>query len=327
MNRFLVSLALAVSALTAQVWAGFGSGPYAGAVGTPTTDAVVSGSPEIVNWATNFSEVFYGAGVDLVWREPQRALGPAMDAGVLDPFSIVSLGRGGSLVLTFSTPIRDGPGPDFAVYENSFSDYFLELAFVEVSSDGVLWQRFPAISLTQNPVGAFGLVDATLLYQLAGKYRAGYGTPFDLANLEPIAGIDYQAITHVRIVDVIGDGRTYDSLGHPIYDPYPTTGSAGFDLDAVAVLNEAVPVVAVPSLQAELVGDSILRLKLAGASGLNYVIEGSTNLVQWTAVEALDLPATVEGDPVRATAEVAFQIDEPGSFRWYRARLVGPSSP
>jgi hypothetical protein len=37
-------------------------------------------------------------------------------------------------------------------------------------------------------------------------------------------------------VDAVGDGCTTDSLGNPIYDPYPTAfSSGGFDLDAVEV--------------------------------------------------------------------------------------------
>ena len=66
---------------------------------------------------------------------------------------------------------------------------------------------------------------------------------FDLADLEgkpevEDGSVDLEAITHVKIVDVIGDGTQFDSIGDPIYDPYPTTGSAGFDLDAVAVINQ-----------------------------------------------------------------------------------------
>jgi len=79
---------------------------------------------------------------------------------------------------------------------------------------------------------------------LAGKYRVGFGGPFDLALLRyrPLvqAGhVDLSRITHVRLVDVVGDGATVDSFGHPIYDPYPTVGSGGFDLEAIGVLHAA----------------------------------------------------------------------------------------
>ena len=48
--------------------------------------------------------------------------------------------------------------------------------------------------------------------------------------------MDLDRITSVRILDVIGDGGSVDSLGHTVYDPYPTSGSAGFDLDGVGVM-------------------------------------------------------------------------------------------
>ena len=78
---------------------------------------------------------------------------------------VVSLGDGGYGILTFDEPIDNGLGWDFAVFENSFSDDFLELAFVEVSSDGINFFRFPATSLTQDivQVGGFGNIDANEL--------------------------------------------------------------------------------------------------------------------------------------------------------------------
>lgn len=159
--------------------------------------------------------------------------------------NIVSLGDGGSATLTFETPIIDGPGFDFAVFENAFVDSYLELAFVEVSSDGERFVRFPSHSLTQDSVqiGPFDSVgDATKLNNLAGKYRAQFGTPFDLEALQDSTGLDIQHITHVRIVDVVGSidslEGSKDAFGNYINDPFPTPFiSGGFDLNAVGVIN------------------------------------------------------------------------------------------
>jgi len=124
------------------------------------------------------------------------------------------------------------------VFENSFSDTFLELGYVEVSSDGVNFFRFGNDSLTESPVGGFGAVDPTDIGGFAGKYRQGYGTPFDLALLIDTSGLlDTNNVKWVRIVDIVGDGGCLDTSGDVIYDPYPTMGSAGFDLDAIGVLN------------------------------------------------------------------------------------------
>ena len=160
--------------------------------------------------------------------------------------SIVSLGDAGSAILTFQSPITNGVGFDFAVFENSFNDVFLELAFVEVSSDGFNYFRFPASSNTQTltQIGPFDNTgDATKLNNLAGKYRANYGTPFDLQEMAAHVGLDIDAITHVKIIDVVGainvPYATYDNNNNVINDPYPTAfGSGGFDLDAVGVINQ-----------------------------------------------------------------------------------------
>ena len=160
--------------------------------------------------------------------------------------TIVSLGDGGIAILEFENPIINGPGADFAIFENSFSDEFLELALVFVSSNGVDYDLFPAISLTQNEtqVEGFGTLDATKIHNLAGKYRSGYGTPFDLAELEVELDKQITQITHIKIVDVVGciypDFATYDSQLNIINDPYATPfPSGGFDLDAVGIIHQA----------------------------------------------------------------------------------------
>ena len=157
----------------------------------------------------------------------------------------------GSITLGFDLPIANGPGGDLAVFENSFysAGTWAELAYVEVSTDGATFARFPSGSLTSDPVGPYGPVDATDIHNLAGKhvnaYGASWGTPFDLDDLadhdDVMAGlVDLMAIRYVRIVDVPGSGDFADSDGRPIYDSWTTWGSGGFDLDAVGVLNSLV---------------------------------------------------------------------------------------
>jgi len=213
------------------------AGPYAPAAGQPGSSAIHKDDPAIVGWADGYADYQVGANVDPAWQTPSKALGPA-DGG---SFDIVSLGRGGSITMTFPKPIADRAGPDLAVFENSINATFLELAFVEVSSNGTDFFRFDSDSLTAGPVGQFGSVDPTDVTGLASKYAQGYGTPFDLADLAGVSPLfNRYGVRYVRIVDVVGDGSAADASGDPIYDPYPTVGSAGFDLDAVAVLNEAI---------------------------------------------------------------------------------------
>ncbi len=224
---------------------------YPPAAGQTGTTAIPADSAVFVSWATGV-EVTRGlvnisdptaqdnGSAFASFGTPEDAIGVAVG-------NPVSLGDAGEAILTFETPISDGAGFDFAVFENSFSDTFLELAFVEVSSDGENYFRFSAHSQTQTDeqVGGFGDVDPTYINNLAGKYRALFGTPFDLLDIPDSALLDKNAITHVKIIDVVGsidaEFARYDGFGNAINDPYTTPfASGGFDLDGVGVINEQV---------------------------------------------------------------------------------------
>ena len=224
-------------------------GPFCGAVGTEGCTAVKFDDERIKGWATSCTLVLGSSNLSdpeapvVSYGAAEDAVGPATTS-TLD---VVSLGDGGMATLTFANPIANGDGYDFAVFENPFNDYFLELAFVEVSSDGEHFVRFPATSLTQTHTQITERVDPTFIDNLAGKYRVGYGTPFDLDELRDSANIDINNITHVRVIDVVGSidpqYGTYDAFGHIINDPFPTiTHSAGFDLDGVAVMNDVLSI-------------------------------------------------------------------------------------
>jgi hypothetical protein len=221
---------------------------YAPAPGQLGSTAISKDSNVIIAWATGV-EIARGP-LDIA--DPslgtashgmdQDALGPAEGDGVL----VVSLGDGGSATLTFSTPIMNGSGPDFAVFENGFADNYMEFAFVEVSSDGQNFARFPAFSETPTDlqIDNFMFGDCRYVHNLAGKYRQGFGTPFDLDELNSGIPINLNAITHLRLVDVVGSidpmYGSEDSQGNLINDPYPTAfASGGFDLDAVGVIHQA----------------------------------------------------------------------------------------
>lgn len=203
------------------------AGPYAPAAGQPGSTAVHRSDPRFTAWASRVQSYQAGSGVLPQWQDPARALGPATG----DPSHITGLGAGGTITLTFPGFIGNGPGPDFAVFENSFLDDYIEHAWVEVSRDGVSFVRFPNYSLTALPVGSFGLLDPTGVQGLGCKYRQPYGEPYDLADV----GMD--SVSHVRLVDVIGDGTARDSDNRIIYDPFPNVQSDGFDLEAVGVLH------------------------------------------------------------------------------------------
>lgn len=227
----------------------FENGPFAPPAEQEGTTAIAANDITIVGWASN-CEVVRGPSDISDESSELASFGSETDAtGEVDGTAVVSLGDGGTATLTFEAPIYNGPGPDFAIFENAFDDTFLELAFVEVSSDGETFVRFPAISLTQTEtqVGAFDPLLAEQLHNFAGKYRANFGTPFDLEELADSSNINIEAITHVRIVDVVGsieeDYATYDAHGFAVNDPFPTAfESSGFDLDGVGVMHSTVGV-------------------------------------------------------------------------------------
>jgi len=216
---------------------------------------IAASNPAICCWADGWTNYVPGPNVDLPWQTPSNALGAAQ--GSLDGLGatngIVSLGDGGRITLTFPVPIRDGPGNDFAIFENAFDDTFLELAFVEVSSDGTNFVRFPNHCLETNWIDTYtrtNASDPTAYGGLAGKHPQGFGTPFDLRLLAGTPGLDVRRVSHLRLVDITGDGSVQDDYGNPIYDPCPTWGSGGFDLDAVGVLNPRIEISTMPGVPA-----------------------------------------------------------------------------
>lgn len=223
---------------------------YAGRPGVPDSDspAVAATSASLVGWASAVADYTPGADVSATFQTPGNAVGAYTT-------SVVSLGNGGSISLSFADPITDGEGDDLAVFENGFyadaSSHllFTELAHVEVSSNGTDFVRFDSASRRADPVGGFEFQDVRELGGLAGKDGGGWGTPFDLAALrnDPAVrsgAVDLDAVTTVRIVDVVGaedypvaGDRYPDAFGRQIFDTHKGTGSGGFDLRAVGALH------------------------------------------------------------------------------------------
>jgi hypothetical protein len=219
--------------------------PAAGEVGTT---AIHKDSSIFINWAVacsvqrGFMNVSIPDSGYVYSGDSTMAAGKALENGV------VSLGDGGTATCSFSFPISNGPGFDFAVFENSFTNNFLELAFVEVSSNGSDFFRFNSTSFTDTTaqIGPFDYIEPMQINNLAGKYKLAYGTPFDLEELQGLDSLDINKITHVRIIDVVGSINSLyasrDGDGRKINDPWPTQFfTGGFDLDAIGVVYQDNP--------------------------------------------------------------------------------------
>jgi len=237
-------------------------GPYAPAAGLAGSTAIASDDARFVGWATGIGALTRGP-YDISDEEsplvgfgklgavtgPANAYDTVNQETSISEDSVLSLGDGGSITLLFAKPITNGPGADFAVFENAFNDTFLELAFVEVSSDGTHFFRFANSSLTQTTTQITQIssttngIDTTYIDGFAGKYRVGWGTPFDLAGLAGTVGLDIDRIVAVRLIDVVGSINplygTKDTAGNFINDPWRTAfNTGGFDLDAIGVLHQ-----------------------------------------------------------------------------------------
>jgi hypothetical protein len=187
----------------------------------------------------------------------------------------------GTLTLYFSHPIQNLDGADFVVFENSFIASFgtggygvggvdADLAYVEVSSDGVNFVRFPSQSLTPGAVGMYGTIDPTNVYNLVGKhvnaYGQSWGTPFDLSE------VGLSSISFIRIVDIPGSGAFLDSSGRPIYDAWETIDSAGVDIEAIGTISRLVDFSDWQTLN-NLTGARLGATTVAGTDGVPNLLE------------------------------------------------------
>ena len=132
--------------------------------------------------------------------------------------------------------------------------------FVEVSTDGTNFARFPVVSNTPSAVGPFTPINVTNVSGFGGVHpvyanvdtntispfdpTVAGGDAFDLSALATnslVTGgqVDLNDIRFVHLVDVIGDGTSLDSNGHAIFDP-TGSGSNGADVDAISVINGVV---------------------------------------------------------------------------------------
>lgn len=222
------------------------------AVAGPWTDAGHSDT-SMVAWATAVEAIDRGPQDINTPGSPLATAGTganALGAATGDPGDTISLGDAGTITLFFGEAIHNGPGDDFAVFENGFFDLFglfAEFAYVEVASNGVDFVEFETDTVNTLPVGSFDTLDPSDWVGVAGRHPALVGTGFDLAELagKPLVlagSVDLNEIRYVRITDVIGDGSTTVTNGTPLYDPYATPfPSSGFDLDAVGVIHAPEP--------------------------------------------------------------------------------------
>lgn len=163
-------------------------------------------------------------------RMPDVVLGLPVGRGLsMGSTDVLSLGKGGSIVLEVGTPMLDGEGDDLVVFENAFyiggvmSAPFVEPGIVGVSNDGVNFTEWPCDASASPYAGCAGItpVTATASFDVDHPEMGG-GDRFDLAEI----GVSVARFVRIRDANVVTGMRA----------EAPT---AGFDLDAVAVLHRS----------------------------------------------------------------------------------------
>ncbi len=184
---------------------------------------VASGSPFAVAVVRFEPGEGAGHGAD---KLPHVVLGPPSggkdDASAGNVEGVLSLGHQGEIVLELGVDAIDGEGPDLLVFENPFlyaGGVWAEPGEVAVSLDGERWETFPCAPSEPAPNGCAGYSVVYPAENPTDPVEVG-GDAFDLGDL----GVE--RARYVRIRD-----RGPRAQGD--------FGTAGFDLDAVAVVNAA----------------------------------------------------------------------------------------
>lgn len=202
-----------------------------GQAGAPNDGATDPAPDPSLPYATSIVSFDPGDGAGFGQDElPNVVLGPPSGKGVQQgSLDVLSLGKGGSIVLTFERfAITDGDGPDLVVFENAFwpggdpSAVYAEPGEVSVSEDGETFVTFPcdAAGDGQGHYAGCAGVTPTLAYDpkttLPLDPAVTGGDVFDLAD------VGVKSARFVKIQDVSFAG---------------SAPAAGFDLDAVGIVN------------------------------------------------------------------------------------------
>ncbi len=197
-------------------------------------------------WATEVIDVHFGEDAGFGQANfPDVVLGPPKGAGMgSGSLDVLSLGVGGTITLGFGQGrcILDRQGDDVTVLENVFliagnpTDRFIETARVAVSQDGDTFIEFPTRvdeTRTCTPDHTEHCGDPERYQGFAGIEPAVPGpTPDDVGGDRfDLEQVGLRWARYVRITDTAGDPL---DAGDAFGTGY---GKAGFDLDAVGVIN------------------------------------------------------------------------------------------
>lgn len=148
--------------------------------------------------------------------EPTRFTGTGIEPGAVTPFrpaflptEVVSVGRGGHLVLAFADPVRDDPrnphGVDLIVYGNAFCGdlaypagiagfTFAEGGTIDLSADGTTWVTVPGAA-ADGGLPTLGFTDSMPYSTAPGQDPTDVSRPVDPAvTAESIVGLAWEEL-------------------------------------------------------------------------------------------------------------------------------------
>jgi hypothetical protein len=213
-------------------------------VGWPTTEGgFLVGEAGVVRadrFVTNLVDVSYGACAGFGQGGlPTIIEGPPVGAGTSEgSLDVLSLGNGGSLVVSFEpNAIVDGPGVDFIVFENPFwiggdpQHPYAEPGVVSVSDDGVTWKPFPCTATNASGAPYGSCAGHSPVYSAPTNGISPFDPAIAGGDAFDLADVGLTRARYVRIVDQGGEPCTAGSKKN----------NNGFDLDAIAIINAALP--------------------------------------------------------------------------------------
>jgi hypothetical protein len=193
------------------------------ACATMAIGAVAAADPPLPRCASRVVSYVAGSGAGGAYQNPLRALGApsrytgtGIEPGAVTPFrpaflssELVSIGRGGQLVLAFDQPIVDDPrnpwGVDLIVYGNAmFGDLaypggvpgylFDEGGAIELSPDGITWHAVPG-ARADGGLPTMGYADVGPYSTVAGLVPTDPARPVDPAvTADSLLGAGYEDV-------------------------------------------------------------------------------------------------------------------------------------
>ena len=139
---------------------------------------------------------------------PERALGPAQDN---DTYNFVSLGLGGTLILSFDNVIRNENGPDLQVYETTYGSNpgYQEYVHVYASQNGTDWTDLGSQQQSENMLFDLGDLEWATYVKLVDESTVEGGDGFDVDGVRALNCYDWNT-TQSSVTDESGSYCFYD---------------------------------------------------------------------------------------------------------------------